>query len=116
MGEAAILAAAFAGTAAVAIHQGEQQKKAQEGAARQASSLAQQQAKQAKDAQARSLNESRAAEQEFNRANRRNPSGGPMASGNQASAAGGNASTMLTGPMGVDPSSLQLGRTTLLGG
>lgn len=115
MGEAAILTAVFASTAA-AVYQGEQQKKAQEGAARQASSLAQQQAKQAKDAQARSLNESRAAEQEFNRANRRNPGGGPMASGNQASAAGGNASTMLTGPMGVDPSSLQLGRSTLLGG
>jgi hypothetical protein len=108
--EAAIIGAAIAG-AATSYYQGEKQEKAQEAASRDASSLAQQQAKQAKDAQARALNESRAAEQSANRTNRRTPG-----TAGSSSTAGGNASTLLTGPMGVDPGMLQLGKTTLLGG
>ena len=110
--EAAIIGAAIAG-AATSYYQGEKQQKAQESASRDASSLAQQQAKQAKDAQTRSLNESRAAEQQANRMNRRDAAGSGMPKPGSGS---GNASTLLTGPSGVDPAMLQLGRNTLLGG
>lgn len=110
--EAAIIGAALAGGYS-AREQGKKQQEAQESAARDASTLAQQQAKQAKDAQARSLNESRAAEQQANRMNRRDAAGSGMPKPGSGS---GNASTLLTGPSGVDPGMLQLGRNTLLGG
>lgn len=45
----------------------------------------------------------------------RAPDVGAMLAGNQQAAKGGGSSTMLTGPGGVDPSSLNLGRNTLLG-
>lgn len=44
------------------------------------------------------------------------PDVGAMLSGNKQAAMGGGSSTMLTGPGGVDPTTLNLGRNTLLGG
>lgn len=54
-----------------------------------------------------------AAEQASNKANAKSPN---VAALDNANAAGGGAgSTMLTGPMGIDPSTLTLGKQTLLG-
>lgn len=50
-----------------------------------------------------------------NRANAQSPDVGAMLSANQQAAKSGGGSTMLTGPAGVDPSTLALGKSTLLG-
>ena len=55
------------------------------------------------------------AEQANNRANAKSPDIGAMLSSNQLAAKGGQSSTMLTGPQGVDTSQLNLGKNTLLG-
>ena len=72
-----------------------------EDANRQAEQQAQQAAQQAQQA-------SQQADQQFNRANQRRPDAMPGPAG-----AGG--STMLTGPQGIDPGALPLGKSTLLG-
>lgn len=51
-----------------------------------------------------------------NKANQKKPDSMALLAGNQAAGKGGASGTMLTGPAGVDPSALQLGKTTLLGG
>ena len=56
------------------------------------------------------------ADQANNRANAKQPDLGSMLSSNQMAANGGVSGTMLTGPQGVDPKTLLLGKTTLLGG
>lgn len=56
------------------------------------------------------------AERDFNRVNQKKPDLAAMLAGNASSASGGAGSTMLTGPSGVDTSSLRLGRASLLGG
>lgn len=43
------------------------------------------------------------------------PDVGSMLAGNQQAAKGGGSGTMLTGPGGVDPTTLNLGKNTLLG-
>lgn len=53
---------------------------------------------------------------EINAANAKAPDVGALLSGNQQAAAAGGSGTLLTGPRGVDPDLLKLGRTTLLGG
>lgn len=70
-----------------------------EDASRQAEQQAQQAAQQA----------SQQADQQFNRANQRRPDAMP------GPAAGAGRSTMLTGPQGIDPGALPLGKSTLLG-
>jgi hypothetical protein len=55
------------------------------------------------------------AEQANNRVNSKSPDIGAMLSSNQQAAKGGQSSTMLTGPQGVDMSQLNLGKNTLLG-
>ena len=60
----------------------------------------------------------RAAQQadwEFNRANSKSPNVGGLADANKITAGSGQSSTMLTGAGGVDPTSLALGKNTLLG-
>jgi hypothetical protein len=75
-----------------------QQKKAQNQAARAAAS------------------QQRQSEMATNAANRRTPDiNSIMSAASQASKTGPSA-TMLTGPSGVDPNSLALGRSSLLGG
>lgn len=56
------------------------------------------------------------ADQANNRLNGKQPDIMGMLSANQQAAKGGVGGTMLTGPQGVDPNSLLLGKTTLLGG
>lgn len=55
------------------------------------------------------------AERDFNRVNQKKPNVAAMMGANAAAASGGAGSTMLTGPQGVDTSTMRLGRTTLLG-
>ena len=56
------------------------------------------------------------ADQQMNAARKNTPDIGAMLSSNEQQAKGGISGTMLTGSSGVDPSTLQLGKTTLLGG
>lgn len=51
-----------------------------------------------------------------NKANARAPDSAALMSANMLAGANGQASTMLTGPGGIDPSQLTLGKTSLLGG
>jgi uncharacterized protein HemX len=106
---AAGVAAAAAGTG-YAIYAGEQGKKAQQDAMRQQQAAQAQAAKQAQAQTEASMGAMRAA-------NRRAPDvAGIMQAAQEAGGGGGPASTMLTGPMGVNPQDLQLGRSSLLGG
>lgn len=97
--ETALLSAIIGGvgTAAGVIGQMDSSRRAKnqaEDAGRQAEQQAQQAAQQA--------------DQQFNRANQRRPDAMP-------GPAGAGASTMLTGPQGIDPGALPLGKSTLLG-
>jgi len=56
------------------------------------------------------------ADQAMNKANAKQPNVGKLQGANVNAAKGGQSGTMLTGPTGVDTSSLTLGKTTLLGG
>lgn len=58
----------------------------------------------------------REAERERNRVNARKPNVAGLIAANQQSAQSGASGTMLTGPSGVDPNTLSLGKNTLLGG
>ena len=97
---AAYVAAAVASTY-VAYQNGQDQKKAAERAAQQAEVNAKKQEK--------------AAEEATNQANQKRPNTKAILDSAQLSGKGGISGTMLTGPQGVDPNSLSLGKTTLLG-
>lgn len=56
------------------------------------------------------------AEQNVNRATRRQPDVQAIGQQSQQMATQGGGSTMLTGPQGVNPNELALGKSTLLGG
>lgn len=56
------------------------------------------------------------ADQAMNRANGKAPDLAALMGQNVLNAKGGQSGTMLTGPQGVDPNSLLLGKKTLLGG
>lgn len=58
----------------------------------------------------------RAATEATNKANQKKVNSSALLSSNQLAAKGGQSGTMLTGPGGIDPSMLSLGKTTLLGG
>jgi hypothetical protein len=87
--------------AAHSIYSGERAAKAQ----KEAQSKAEANAKAAADA----------AEQANNKANQKRPNASAISSAIEQAAKGGPSGTMLTGALGVDPSSLQLGKQTLLG-
>ena len=57
-----------------------------------------------------------AADQAMNRANQKSPDTAAAMAANVLSGKAGQSGTMLTGAQGVDPNSLTLGKTTLLGG
>jgi hypothetical protein len=97
-----MIAAAVAASAAATGYSANKQAKVQERASAQAADQARKQEK--------------AADEATNRANAKRPDTAAMLSANQQASLAGNAGTMLTGPMGVDPSTLQLGKNTLLGG
>lgn len=92
--------AAVAGTA-VAFTQGQKQQAAVEDAQKQAKAAA---AKQ-----------ERAAEEANNRANQKGADTMALLSAAQQAGKAGMSGTMLTGPQGVSPSALSLGKNTLLG-
>ena len=54
-------------------------------------------------------------EQLVNQANRKKPDVSSIMQAASAASSGGGAGTMLTGPTGVDPNSLALGKSSLLG-
>lgn len=56
-----------------------------------------------------------AADEAMNRANPKAPDTSALLSQIQQSAKGGPSGTMLTGPSGIDPKTLNLGKTSLLG-
>jgi hypothetical protein len=87
----------------------------QRGAAMQRQAMRQQQEAQgAASAAARS--QQRRSQQAMAAANRAEPAVADIMGRAAAEMGGGPSSTMLTGPMGVNPQDLQLGRTSLLGG
>jgi hypothetical protein len=95
----AVTAAAGVGASAYAANQGRAQ---QNQAMRQAAGAA------AKNNQM--------ADEATNRANAKSPDVAALMASNLAAGQQGAAGTMLTGPGGVDPNSLTLGKNTLLGG
>ena len=107
---AAVVAAsaAVAGTA-YSVVAGQDAKKQQEKAMQQQQRA---QAQQLEMAQA----QRRRSETAMNAASRRTPDVGGIMERAGQQAAGGPSATMLTGPGGVDPTQLSLGRSTLLGG
>lgn len=96
----ALLASALIGGGA-AIYQGNKAASAQKDATAEATK----QAKITADASTEATN----------KANQKKPDSMAALAANQGMAKGGAAGTMLTGPTGVDPAALQLGKTTLLG-
>lgn len=98
---ATMAVAAVAGTA-YSVYNGERAAKEQEGAMKRAQDSAKSQAD--------------AADQAMNKANPKRPDVGALLAGNALAAKGGVGGTMLTGPTGVDPAGLTLGKSTLLGG
>ena len=114
-GVAAAVGATVVGGAAAAAGAGYSIAAGQEGKKQQQKALEQQERAQAQQlAQAQA--QQRRSEMAMNAANRRTPDiGGIMERAGQQ-AAGGPSATMLTGPGGVDPTQLSLGRSTLLGG
>lgn len=99
---------AAAGTA-YSIYNGEQQRKAQNNA------LNQQRDAQQK-AEASALKQEKAAEEAQNKSLAKRPDAGAILSQAEQASKSGVGSTMLTGAAGVDPSSLQLEKKSLLGG
>jgi len=111
LGIAALVAGAAAATAGTAysIVAGEQGKAAQKKAMEQ-QRVSQERASRQAEAQAA---ESKA---NIRRSQQQAPDVASIMAAAQQSGAGGPAGTMLTGPAGIDPSQLTLGRNTLLGG
>lgn len=96
-----IAAGAAVAGAAVAYQNGQEQKKSAEASMNQA--------------KANALKQEKQADQDANRMNQKKPdTAGILAAASQAGK-GGVAGTMLTGPAGVDPNTLSLGKNTLLG-
>lgn len=79
----------------------------------------QEQAKQSKAAMAQAKanadRQAALAEQDMNKANQKHPDTNALLSAAQQSGKAGPSGTMLTGPQGIDPSALSLGKSTLLG-
>ena len=96
----ALAVAAVAGTA-YSIYSGERAADAQQ--------------KAQSEAKANALKQEKAADEAFNAANRKKPDTMAILDAASQSGKAGASSTMLTGPMGVDPSALTLGKNTLLG-
>lgn len=70
----------------------------------------------ANEAKQNALKQEAAADQANNRANQKKPNTQAIMDAAAMAGKGGVSGTMLTGPSGVDPNALNLGRNTLLGG
>ena len=108
-GAAAIGAGAAAAGIGVSAASAIQGQAAQQDAARQQKKAQNQAARAA-------VSQQRQSEMVTNAANRRTPDINSIMSAASQAAKTGPSSTMLTGPSGVDPNSLALGRSSLLGG
>jgi Tfp pilus assembly protein PilE len=97
----AVVAAATVAAAVISYENSRQQKKAAEAAARQA--------------QENAARQERMAQEQFNRANQKKPDTASILDAAQQAAKAGPSGTMLTGPQGVTPDMLTLGKNTLLG-
>ena len=93
--------AAVAG-AAVSYQNGQEQKKSAEASMNQA--------------KANALKAEKQADQDSNKINQKKPDTSAILAAASQAGKGGVAGTMLTGSQGVDPSTLSLGKATLLGG
>ena len=125
-GATAVMAAAAVAGAAIAYNNGQAQKKAAEKSANQAKQAAEQQVQQAEkasqqaekasqQAEANAKKQEKAAAEATNRANtKRADTGAALDFATQAGKAGASG-TMLTGPQGIDPATLNLSKNTLLG-
>lgn len=112
---ASVVAAPFTGgLSLLAAPTGMQMRQGAEAQEQQEKQLNQQQKAQ-RQAEASASNQARQNEQAMNAANRRTPNIAGIMERAASQAAGGPAGTMLTGPMGIDPGQLQLGKNTLLG-
>lgn len=96
-----IAAVAAVASTAYSVYSGEKASKANKNAAQQAREQAQKQAQ--------------IADQEFNKANQKRADTGKMLAANQQASLSGPSGTMLTGPQGVAPGSVDIGKSTLLG-
>jgi peroxiredoxin family protein len=110
----ALVAAIVATTAMAAgvgysVYAGEEGRKAQKEAMNRQRAAQAQAAQQAKE-------QATASQAAMRRAQGQAPDVAGIMAAAQEGAAGGPAATMLTGPMGIDPNQLSLGRNTLLGG
>ena len=101
------VAATAAGTG-YAIASGEDAKK------KQAAALSRQESAQAQAVKA-AEGQRMTSEMAINQANRKKPDVSSIMQAAGESASGGAAGTMLTGPTGVNPNALSLGKSTLLG-
>lgn len=97
----ATLAISAVASAGMSYYQGQQQKNEAKDARREANANAEQAAAQA--------------DMEMNRQNKKTPNVAAATDANTSAAKSGIGSTMLTGPQGIDPTSLNLTGNTLLG-
>lgn len=67
------------------------------------------------EAKNNALKQERLQDEAIGRANQKSPNVNAIMAAAQQAAKGGVGGTMLTGPQGIDPSALQLGKTSLLG-
>ena len=104
----AVTAAAVVAATAYTVYSGERQADAQKDAQRQAE-------EQAKKAEANAAKQAKQAEQEMNRNRVNRPDASGIMDQVAQNSRSGASSTMLTGAQGVDPSTLRLGKNTLLG-
>lgn len=107
-GAAIVGAAAAAAGAGYSISAGEDAKR------KQANALQRQEATQT-EAVKTAEDQRKQGEMVINKANRQSPNVSSIMQAAGASARGGAAGTMLTGPTGVDPNALSLGKSSLLG-
>lgn len=109
--ETALVAAAVAGAVGTgySMYAGERQAKEQRKARSQADEAN-------RRAEATAAQQAKQAEQDMNRARVNRPDAGALLDAAAQENQSGAGSTMLTGPGGVDPNQLNLGKNTLLGG
>lgn len=100
-GATAVMAAAAVAGTVIAYQNGQDAKDAASRSAQQAQANADKQMKSADEA--------------TNRANQKRPDTSAILGAAQQAGKAGASGTMLTGPTGIDPSTLQLGKSTLLG-
>lgn len=107
MGVTAAVAAVVGTT--YAVYSGEQAKDRQKEAMRQQETAQRQQLEQA-------TKQAETSQQNINKANQRRADTAAVMADTQMASGGGASGTMLTGPQGIDPQQLALGKNTLLGG